>query len=265
MSVTPTVFPTAAELGRVAAERIADLIAEAAARGERFLLGCPSGRSPECIYSALADVVRERGIDLSHVCVVMMDEYLTDDAAGRKVCVATNEPYSCVGFAERKIAAPLNAAAAVAGVAGLGAIWSPDPLAPSEYDARIKDAGGIDFFILASGASDGHIAFNQPGTDRAVVTHVTELGERTRTDNLSTFPEFGVIENVPTHGVTVGLSTIADLSREVVMVLVGSDKSEAFSRLSTADALEPDWPATVFAECQGAQLFADAAAAGQSN
>src|SRR5215469_17575484 len=45
-------------------------------------------------------------------------------------------------------------------------IWFPDPKSPSDYDGRIENAGGIDFFILASGASDGHVAFNPQGSAR---------------------------------------------------------------------------------------------------
>jgi len=95
-----------------------------------------------------------------------------------------------------------------------------------------------------------------------VRTHVVELGEATRLDNMATSPDLTTLDAVPTHGVTVGVSTIVDLSRSVVMVLTGPDKATAYARIVAADGYDPAWPSTAFAECADAQLFADRAAAG---
>lgn len=42
-------------------------------------------------------------------------------------------------------------------------VWFPDPAQPAAYDEDIRTAGGIDLFLIATGASDGHVAFNPPG------------------------------------------------------------------------------------------------------
>src|SRR5262249_14275166 len=136
----------------------------------------------------------------------------------------------------------------------------PDPGEAAVYDERIRAYGGIDLFILASGASDGHIAFNPPGSPRNSITRVVELGEATRRDNLVTFPDFPGLHAVPTHGISVGISTIADLSKEVMMVLHGPDKAHAYQRLCAATDYDPDWPATIVVACRNPRILADHAA-----
>ena len=261
MRIAPEVFESVDEIGRSVATTIADGIAAAGKAGRRYLLGCPTGRSPEPVYRALADEVRARRLDLSHVVVVLMDDYLERGPDGTPHPVAEDLPHSCVGWARRRIVGPLALAAKEAGVSGDVTTWAADPADPAAYDARIRDAGGIDLFLLASGASDGHIAFNPPGSPRDSVTRVVELGEATRRDNLATFPEFPNLQAVPTLGVSVGISTIADLSTSVVMLVHGSDKVEAYHRLATALDYEPDWPATILTECRRPRLVADLTAA----
>lgn len=259
MSLRPTILPDADAVGDAVAAMIVDRLAAA---GDRpFLLGCPSGRSAAPTYRALADQAA-RGVDLSRLVVVMMDDYVVADETGSLRRVDPGLSHSGVGFARRDILAPIAAACAQHGTTPPTEVWSPDPADVAEYDRRIEAAGGIDLFLLASGASDGHIAFNQPGTPRDARTHVTELGEATRRDNMGTFPDLTRLEMVPTRGVTVGTGTIADCSREVVMIICGAHKHEAFVRVAAAEAYEPDWPATLAVECAHPTLIADRAAAG---
>lgn len=257
MSLTPVVLPDADAVGASVAGVVLRRLDEA---GDRpFLLGCPSGRSALPVYQSLARAART-GADLSSVVVVLMDDYLTG-ADDHPVRVDVDRSFSCVGFAQREILAPIERACASAGTTAPTEIWAPDPADPAAYDDRIAAAGGIDLFLLASGASDGHIAFNQPGTPRAAGTHVVRLGEATRRDNMGTFPEFTELSMVPARGVTVGIDTIASLSREVAMLVCGEHKRDAFRRLVAADGYEPDWPATIVAECRDATIYADRAAA----
>lgn len=260
MHVIPEILDAPDEVGRAAARTIADGIAEAGQAGRRYLLGCPTGRSPRPVYQALTAQVRERGLDLRHVVVVLMDEYLERTAAGALRRVGEHLPYSCAGYAQRQIAGPLGRAGAHGGEASGPEVWLPDPDEADAYDERIRAYGGIDLFILASGASDGHIAFNPPGSPRDSITRVVELGETTRQDNLVSFPDFPDLHAVPTHGISVGISTIADLSKEVIMVLHGPDKARAYRRLRAAADYDPDWPATIVAACRRPRILADLAA-----
>lgn len=258
MQLTPQVLASADEVGDVVADMILDRMAQRP--GRPFLLGCPSGRTAVPVYAALARRAAA-GADVSELVVVMMDDYVVSDGAGGFHVVDPDASYSCLGFARRDILEPIARACAAAGTAAPTEIWTADPSAPEAYDERIRGAGGIDLFLLASGDSDGHVAFNQPGTPRDARTHIVDLGEATRRDNMGTFPEFTRLDMVPRNGVTVGVATIADLSAEAVMILTGENKREAFDRIAAASGYDPAWPATIVTECRRARILADRRAA----
>ena len=252
-------FATASQLGSAAAGEIAAGIVESRAAGRGYLLGCPGGRTPRPIYAELGRICAAEGIDCSGVVLVMMDDYLDPDSA-TPVPVSRGAHNSCRRFAEREIRAVINDGLPRGRRVPSESVWFPDARDPGAYDRRILDAGGVDVFIAASGASDGHVAFCGPGSDLDGATAVVELAESTRTDNLVTFPEFASVEEVPTHGVSVGLGTIRGCSRSVWLVLHGPDKAESLRRVLGAAGHDPAWPATFIHECPGAQLWSDTSA-----
>jgi glucosamine-6-phosphate deaminase len=221
--------------------------------GERFVLGSPTGRTPRPIFAAMAEQLAKGRQGFEHLVLAMMDEYLVP-RDGRLVYAPAAEPWSCHHYVRAEIASRLRLPDE--------AFWFPDPNDPEMYDARLADAGGIDFFILASGASDGHVGFNPPGSSRESRTRIIPLSEETRRDNLQTFPAFGALENVPSHGVSVGIDSIAR-AKEAVMVVWGEGKRLTLSRIRGAEHYESDWPATVIHECAVREVVCDVAAAGQ--
>lgn len=229
-------FTDADVLARTLARELLD--AYAASEGD-FLLGCPGGRSLRPTYRALA---AER-VPLDRLVLVLMDEYVgaTPDAH-----------FSCRRFAREELAGPF-------GVAG-DRVWVPDERDPAAYDARIAAAGGIDVFLLASGTSDGHVAFLPPGSPRDGRTSVVALAETTRRDNLATFPAFASVDEVPTHGVSVGLGTIS-AARALRLVLHGAEKRETARRLLELDRFDPAWPVSIVHEHPDAQILIDKEAA----
>ena len=210
-------FPDADELGRT-------LAAELAAARPR-LLGCPGGRSLRTTYRHLPE--------LPETTLVLMDEYVPVPPASAH--------YSCRGFGERELPPARE-------------LWVPDPEAPHAYDERIAAAGGIDVFLLASGASDGHVAMLGPGAPREGRTAVVELAETTRRDNLRTFPEFASIDAVPRRGVSVGLQTIMD-ARALRLVIHGEDKRDAIEHLLQLDGYDPQWPVSIVHEHENAEIL----------
>jgi glucosamine-6-phosphate deaminase len=210
-------FVDADELGRTLAAEIVE--------AQPALLGCPGGRSLRSTYRRLPE--------LPDTTIVMMDEYLP--------VPPTSAHYSCRGFAERELPPARE-------------IWMPEPDDPPAYDARIADAGGIDVFLLASGASDGHVAMLGPGSPRNGRTSVVPLAESTRRDNLATFPEFQSLGEVPTQGLSVGLATIAD-ARALRMVIHGDHKRDAIERLLSYDGFEPEWPASIVHDHDNAEIL----------
>jgi glucosamine-6-phosphate deaminase len=263
MNAPVTVFDSPEQLGWNLAGEILEKSRAALRRRRRFLLGCPSGRSPRTTYQALARRAAEANDNLSHVVIVMMDEYLQADRKGGFVTAPMNAHYSCLGFAFREIQAPINRDLPADACIPDHHIWIPDPVNPTEYEERLEGAGGIDLFLLASGASDGHVAFNPPGTGLDSGTRIIALTEETRQDNLSTFPQFKSLGDVPTHGVSVGLGTIARLSHDTVLLMHGVGKRDSANRVQAANGFDPAWPATVIHECRRGRVYLDKAAAGQ--
>ena len=254
-----TVFPSADAIGEHLSKRLLSRIERARVSGKRFVLGCPTGRTPRPIYGAMARQLAEKPQNLSHLVLVMMDEYLVAVDGGFGYASA-DEPWSCHHFARVEIADRLNAGLPPARRLHDDSIWFPDPRDPAAYDAKIAEAGGIDFFILASGASDGHVAFNPPGSARDSRTRIIQLSEETRRDNLQTFPAFGTLAAVPSHGISVGIDTIAS-AKESVMIVWGSGKRLTLTRMQSAERYEPDWPATVIHECAVGEILTDTDAA----
>lgn len=257
-NATLRVLPTPDAIGEQLAARLLADIERARLAGKRFLLGCPTGRSPKPLFAAMARRLAAKPQDLSHLVFVMMDEYLVQGRDGLEYAPA-DAPWSCHYFARVEIADRLNAGLSAAQRIRADAFWFPDPHDPAAYDARIDAAGGIDFFLLASGASDGHVAFNPPGSARDSRTRVIALSDETRRDNLKTFPAFGTLDAVPHHGVSVGIDTIVH-SRAAVMIAWGEGKRLTVSRMRRAERYEPDWPATLIHECASGEILCDEAA-----
>jgi glucosamine-6-phosphate deaminase len=228
------VFADAGELGAALAR---DVLVRYDATDRPYLLGCPGGRSLRTTYRALA----EAGRPLDRLVVVMMDEY---------VGAPPEAHHSCTRFAYEEIAGPLGAAE----------VWLPDADDPAAYDARISEAGGVDLFLLASGASDGHVAFVPPGSPRDGRTSVIPLATSTRQDNLGTFPGFRSLDDVPLRGVSVGLGTIAE-ARTLRLVLHGAGKRAAAARLLGLNGFDPSWPASVVHDHPDAEIWIDKEAA----
>jgi glucosamine-6-phosphate deaminase len=261
MNVPVRKFETAIEAGAAMADRILTLYANSD-QTRAFLLGCPGGRSPKPVYAALADRTALEKIDLSRLVIVMMDEYVSVDADGSPVLPHQDAHFSCRGFGVKDILAVINDGLSQDRRIPELNLWMPEIERPSHYDKRLAAAGGIDYFILASGAGDGHIGFNPPGSAFGCETRIVELAQQTKRDNLKTFPDFKDMHEVPTHGLTVGIGTIVRLSKEVGMILWGRDKREAFQRITSSSTYDSDWPATVAAHCKQSCVFADYTAAG---
>ncbi|MFT4124267.1 MAG: 6-phosphogluconolactonase [Microbacteriaceae bacterium] len=251
-----TIFDSAAQAGAALADLIVDGIRAAAEQGRRYVLCTPSGRTPVPVYIALAERIRTAPIPLHHVIVTMLDEYVEPDADGGYRPVDARLPHSCTRWGVVEVLERLNAASPTTPLAR-ESLWVPDPATPEGYEDRLRELGGFDLLLLATGASDGHVAFNPQGTERDARTRVVELAEHTRRDNLRTFPTFCSLDEVPRHGVTIGPGSMSDLAARTVMLITGAEKREAASRVLHASGYDPGWPATIIAECTRPAIFID--------
>ena len=91
-----------------------------------------------------------------------------------------------------------------------------------DYDNEIRAVGGMDLVILGLGER-GHIAYDEPGVDFGAGTHENKLADVTRG---ALAEAFGGVENVPTHGVTMGIATIL-AAKQVMLLAFGENKANA--------------------------------------
>jgi glucosamine-6-phosphate deaminase len=258
--IKPTIFYADEELGVAAARVIFSGIQSNYSSKEKYVLGCPGGRSPRSTYRALAKLVSTAQQSLRHVFIAMMDEYVWQSPDGQFTNVDENSHFSCRKFAFHEIRDLLNQGLAPEFQLPYEQVLVPDAQKPTEYEDLLRNLG-VDCFLLASGATDGHVAFNGRGTDRNATTRITSLSEETRTDNRQTFPNFTSLADVPKFGVTIGPETIASVSKKTIMLLQGEHKAMAFDRIAAASRYDSDWPATIIVECQDPQIFVDSKAA----
>ena len=119
------------------------------------------------------------------------------------------------------------------------------------YDEAIKAKGGIDIQLLGLG-SDGHIAFNEPGTPFNTLTHIAELTEQTISDNVIFFES---IEDVPTKACTMGLKSIMN-AKKIVLIATGKSKAEAVRQLINGE-ISQAWPCTILRNHSDVEIYVD--------
>jgi len=88
------------------------------------------------------------------------------------------------------------------------------------YEKQISAAGGIGIQLLGIGLT-GHIGFNEPGSLPDTRTRLVRLDEITRKNAASDF--FGE-ENVPKEALTMGVGTILDADR-IILLATGEHKA----------------------------------------
>ena len=94
-----------------------------------------------------------------------------------------------------------------------------------EYECKIEAAGGIELFVGGIGP-DGHIAFNEPGSEVKGRTSVVDLTENTIAANARFFD---TIDHVPRKAITMGIGTILEASK-IVLMATGRNKATAVAR-----------------------------------
>lgn len=141
-------------------------------------------------------------------------------------------------------------------------VQGPDGLATdlieacAQYEQAIRNAGGVDIQILGIG-TDGHIAFNEPGSSLSSRTRLKTLTHQTRLDNARFFGDD--LNQVPHHCLTQGLGTIMD-AKHVILIATGKAKAEAVHQL-VEGAVSALWPATVLQMHPHCTVLLDDAAA----
>ena len=196
-----------------AAEHVIKRINEAQPTAEKpFVLGLPTGSSPEGMYACLVEAYKKGRVSFKNVITFNMDEYVNLDE---------NHPESYHSFMRRNLFDHIDCPAENIHILNGNAT---DLMKECEnYERKIAEAGGIDLFIGGIGP-DGHIAFNEPGSSLTSRTRIKTLTTDTVIANSRFFE--GDVNKVPKQALTVGVGTVMD-AREVMILVNGHHKARA--------------------------------------
>ncbi len=211
-----SVHETSAEASRAVAGQIADLIRSKAEKEENAVLGLATGSTPQGVYDELVRLHREEGLSFANVVTFNLDEYWPMEPSElQSYRRFMNEClFDHVDIAPENVHIPD------------GEVSREDVFASCErYEQAIRDAGGIDLQLLGIGRT-GHVGFNEPGSSRDSRTRLITLDRVTRKDAASDF--FGEW-NVPRQAITMGVGTILD-ARRVVLMAFGENKALVVGR-----------------------------------
>jgi glucosamine-6-phosphate deaminase len=224
--------------------RVAEIIAAAIRSNPQIVLGLATGGTPVGTYRELVRMHREQGLDFSGIRSFNLDEYLG---------LGPEHPQSFRYFMQQHLFDHVNVDPSQTHV--------PDGLAVDvdahtrDYEQQIRAAGGIDLQLLGIG-SNGHIAFNEPGSPADSRTRAIDLTADTITAN-SRF--FDSIDQVPRHAITMGIGTILE-SKQIVLMANGEGKADTVARAIQSDA-DPSHPASLLQKHGDVMVVLDAAAA----
>jgi glucosamine-6-phosphate deaminase len=177
-----------------------------------FVLGLPTGSSPIGTYNELAALYEQGKLSFKNVITFNMDEY---------VGLAQDHPESYHSFMWRNFFGHIDIPRRNVNI--LDGNAADLQLECAEYEGRIRQVGGIHLFVGGIG-SDGHIAFNEPGSSLASRTRVVRLTTDTRIANSRFFDNDPT--KVPETALSVGVGTVMDAD-EVLILVNGANKARA--------------------------------------
>ena len=235
-------------IARLVANRIATLIREREAAGERTVLGLATGSTPIGVYRELIRMHREEGLSFARVVTFNLDEYYP---------MLPTSIHSYHRFMWENLFSHVDIDPAN--------VHLPRGDVPREaldestrrYEDEIRRAGGIDFQILGIGKT-GHIGFNEPGSGADSRTRAVHLDRVTRMDAAADF--FGE-EFVPKEAVTMGVATILD-AREIAILATGEHKAPVVRRAVEGE-IDLEVAATFLQTHPSTTFYVDRAAAAE--
>ena len=175
------------------------------------VLGLATGSTPIGLYQRMVKDHKENGTSYKEIKSFNLDEY---------VGLPISHPESYYAFMHRNLFDHIDILEENAHVPS-GLAEDLDEAA-RHYDEMI-DESPVDIQILGIG-SDGHIAFNEPGTPFDSGTHVCDLAESTIKDNCRFFDND--MSKVPTQAVTQGIGTIMK-AKNILLIATGANKAQA--------------------------------------
>ena len=215
-----------------ASKLAAAMITAAVKKNPKTVLGLATGATPVLMYTEMAKAVKDKKVSYKNVKSWNLDEY---------VGLAGTHEQSYRYFMNENLFKKIDIKLANTHV--LNGLAKDLDKECKAYEAQIKKAGGIDIQVLGIG-SDGHIAFNEPGTSLKSRTSCVYLTPSTIKDNARLFFK-GKEKEVPTRALSMGVGTICE-AKKVILLAFGENKQNAIkgcvegpmSQFCTASALQ---------------------------
>lgn len=209
----------------------------------KAVLGLATGTTPLGLYAKMIADYKENGTDYSQIRTVNLDEY--------KGLPKTHEQ-SYAYFMKKNLFDGLGIRSEQTNIEDGTAKEADEECA--RYDTLLEELPR-DIQLLGLG-SNGHIAFNEPGTPFGSGTHVVTLAESTVRDNARLFED---ISEVPRKAFTMGIKQIMQ-AKKVLILASGSNKADAVYKMVKGEVTE-QVPASVLQQHPDCTLIADGAAA----
>lgn len=227
------------EMSRKACEMVVDKVKEMG----NPVLGLATGSTPEGLYQRIIEKYKQGDVSFENVTTFNLDEY---------VGLAGDDPNSYRYFMNEKLFKHVDISTDKTHVPNGVA---KDLNAECEnYEQFIQDVGGIDLQVLGLG-TNGHIAFNEPGTSFESRTGVVDLTQETLEANRRFFNS---IDEVPTQALSMGIGLIFE-AKEIILLVSGEAKAEALSRVINGEVTE-ELPGSILQQHDHVTIIADAAA-----
>ncbi|MET3026931.1 glucosamine-6-phosphate deaminase [Flavobacterium sp. UW10123] len=242
------IFESSQEASLLVAREIANLIQRKNELNEPCVLGLATGSSPIKVYEELVRMHKEEGLSFENVVTFNLDEYYPMDK---------NDIQSYYHFMHEHLFNHVNIHPENINI--------PDGQVSAEelqqycidYEMKIISYGGLDFQLLGIGRT-GHIGFNEPGSHVNSGTRSITLDHITRVDAASSF--LG-IDNVPRKAITMGIGTVRNAKR---IVLLGWGISKAGIIKNTIEGeISSQVPATYLQEHNNTTFVLDTEASSE--
>lgn len=224
-------------------ERAAEIMLGIVKQNPKAILGLATGTTPLGLYAKMISDHMENGTDYSQIRTVNLDEY--------KGLPKTHEQ-SYAYFMRKNLFEGLGMAPEQTDIENGTA--KDERTECARYDALLEQLPR-DIQLLGLG-SNGHIAFNEPGTPFGSGTHVVTLAESTVKDNARLFED---ISEVPRKAYTMGIKQIMQ-AKKILILASGSNKADAVYKMVRGEVTE-QVPASVLQLHPDCTLVADEAAA----
>jgi glucosamine-6-phosphate deaminase len=241
------IFLNTKEGSRYVAKEIAQLIREKQKAGEKCVLGLATGSTPISMYKELVRMHREEGLSFKNVVTFNLDEYypIQRDAYQSYWSFMHRHLFNHIDIDSANIHIPNGE-------------LSKDEMKEHclQYEKLIAEAGGIDLQILGIG-NNGHIGFNEPGSSIFSKTRLTNLDNNTRVANAR---EFQNIAKVPRLAITMGISTIMNAKR--ILLMAWGFKAPIVAR-SVEGHVEEQVPASILQQHNNCTFVLDEQAASE--